>query len=101
MKGQVVTLGTSRLTAAGGAQGLGNATPDNDGGAGGVGRFHVDYSTSVSGSATPTIDTREDSTILPVSSDIKEFIGIAIGSVKKVLGIAIGNVKKLSGVSNT
>jgi hypothetical protein len=49
-------LGTNRITVtAGGAY--------STGGIGAVGRIHCDYFSSVTGSATPTIDTAQDSSL--------------------------------------
>lgn len=65
LKCEACSLGTNRITVAGGSggSGTGNATA---GGAGGVGRIHVDYSKSFSGSATPTINTTLDPTVKSV-----------------------------------
>lgn len=52
-KGQSITLGSSLVTASGGASGP----------AGGNGRIHIDYSNTLSGTTTPTLDSRQDVTL--------------------------------------
>lgn len=59
LKGAYVDVGTNLITVAGGAGGNGQGT-HGDGGAGAVGRIHVDYGSVLKGSATPTIDERLD-----------------------------------------
>lgn len=59
LKGQVLTLGSNKVTAQGGSGGTGTRA----GGNGGTGRIHADYSASVSGSTTPTVDSRQDYTL--------------------------------------
>jgi hypothetical protein len=82
LKGKTIILGTTLVTAAGGAatanarfQGAGGGsngtagqTVSNSGvgGAGGVGRIHADYSLALTGSTTPTIDSTQDLTIREV-----------------------------------
>jgi len=80
LKGQNITLGSTLITSTGGAAsidpgsgsgdgaggGAGSANGTNGdgngpGGAGAVGRIHADYSTSISGTTSPTIDTTVDS----------------------------------------
>ncbi len=53
LKGQSLILGTAKITAAAGA----NAA---SGGAGAVGRIHADYSLSVTGTTSPTLDSTQD-----------------------------------------
>ncbi len=53
LKGQALILGTSKITAAAGS----NA---DTGGPGAVGRIHADYSGSISGSTSPTLDSTLD-----------------------------------------
>lgn len=53
LKGQNITLGTTKVTATGGA--------GSQGGSGGNGRIHVDYSTSLTGTTTPTLDSAQSS----------------------------------------
>jgi len=60
LKGQVITLGTGLVTATGAAGGGGNG---GSGGLGGNGYIHADYSTSISGTTSPTIDSRQDLTL--------------------------------------
>jgi len=57
LKGQTLVLGTNLTTAIGGVL---VGSPE-DPGDGGVGRIHADYSTSISGTTNPTIDTTIDS----------------------------------------
>lgn len=57
LKGQVLTLGTTKVTASAGA-----GLPFN-GANGAVGRIHADYSNSLSGTTTPTIDSRQDASL--------------------------------------
>ena len=59
LKGKTLTIGTNLITVALGAGGNENA----DGGAGSVGRIHADYSISLTGTTTPTIDSTLDLTI--------------------------------------
>lgn len=61
LKGNIITLGTNLATASGGSGGTGSGSSEShNGGAGGSGRIHADYGTSITGSTTPTIDTRQD-----------------------------------------
>lgn len=65
IKGINVTLGSSLVTAtggAGGADGKSNSQPSN-GGAGSVGRIHIDYANSFTGTTNPTIDSSLDTTL--------------------------------------
>lgn len=59
------SLGTIRVTSAGGS---GGTAPKANGGAGSEGRIHLDYSGSFTGTTTPTIDSRLDATIVPFSA---------------------------------
>ena len=59
IKGQVLVLGTTLVAAAAGAGG------GEGGGAGAVGRIHADYKTSISGTTSPTIDSRQDNSLKP------------------------------------
>lgn len=54
------TFGTNKATATGGSGQSGDGCTS---GAGSVGRIHVDYSGSISGTSNPTMNTRFDSTI--------------------------------------
>lgn len=60
LKGQTITLGSSLVTASAGAAGSGTSRLA---GAGGVGRIHADYLTSVSGTTSPSIDSRQDTAL--------------------------------------
>lgn len=66
IKAQVATLGTARATAAAGTGGT--TKKDNEapvtGGNGGVGRIHLDYLVSYTGTTTPTIDVAQDTTLV-------------------------------------
>lgn len=55
LKGKDITIGTSLVTATGGADNVGGY-----GRTGGVGRIHADYSNSIIGTSNPTIDTNLD-----------------------------------------
>lgn len=59
IKCQTGTLGTNKITASAGSGGI-STGPGGDGGAGGVGRIHLDYLTSYTGTTTPTIDVTQD-----------------------------------------
>lgn len=61
IKSEVATLGSSLVTANGGAGGYQGI--NNDGGPGGEGRIHIDYALSYTGTTSPTIDARQDSTL--------------------------------------
>lgn len=56
IKAKTATLGTNKITAIGGSTG--------DNGAGGVGRIHLDYSVSYTGTTSPTLDATLDTTII-------------------------------------
>lgn len=64
VKTQTITMGTSLVTASAGSGGV-QTGPDYNhaGGAGGVGRIHIDYLTSVSGTTTPTLDSTQDGSL--------------------------------------
>lgn len=57
LKCQSATLATTKITAPGAAAGDASI---GTGGAGAVGRIHIDYYSSFSGTTTPTIDSRKD-----------------------------------------
>lgn len=61
LKGQTITLGTNLVTSLGSSYG-------SNGGAGSIGRVHVDYKTSISGTSNPTMDTTQDLTLNDVSA---------------------------------
>ena len=60
LKTQVGTLGTAQIVATGGSGGSGAFS----GGAGGSGRNHLDYYTSYTGTANPTLDATQDNTLV-------------------------------------
>ncbi len=62
LKGQVLSLGTAKITAAGGTT-VANQNNNSKGGVGGVGRIHADYSKSITGTTSPTIDSTQDETL--------------------------------------
>lgn len=69
LKCQTAVLGSNKITASAGAGGAdGGSGQGGGGGAGSVGRIHIDYSSSYSGSTTPSIDARQDLTIKPVGA---------------------------------
>lgn len=63
IKAQVATLGSSLITATGGAGGAGSGNGGN-GGTGGVGRIHLDYYTSFTGTTSPTLDSTQDTSLV-------------------------------------
>lgn len=77
LKGKTITLGSSLIysnggsggSSGGGDQGGGGAgSLDGSGKSGNVGRIHADYSTSITGTTTPTIDSTQDATIIESST---------------------------------
>jgi len=60
IKAETATLGTTKITALGGA---GGTAPKANGGAGAVGRIHLDYKNSYSGTTNPALDARQDSSL--------------------------------------
>ncbi len=67
LKGQTIVLGSSLITATAGSAGTGGDASGGDGGAGSSGRIHVDYSTSISGSTSPTLDSTQDRTMADIA----------------------------------
>lgn len=65
IKAQTATLGSTNITA---SKGSGRSSSWKDGGDGSVGRIHLDYKDSYSGSTSPTLDVTQDSTIVPLSA---------------------------------
>lgn len=61
IKTQTGILGTALITSSGGSGGSANSC--RAGGAGAVGRIHIDYSTSFTGTTTPTIDSSQDASL--------------------------------------
>ncbi len=66
IKGQVVVLGTNKITASGGSGATGGG---HTSGNGAVGRVHVDYSSSLSGTTTPTLDSSVDTVFNDLITD--------------------------------
>ena len=64
-KAQTATFGTVLITASGGSGGTtdDSTREEGSGGAGGVGRIHLDYSSSYTGTTTPAITVAIDSTL--------------------------------------
>lgn len=63
LKGVNIILGSSLVSASAGNGGANGGPSSGAGGAGSVGRIHADYAGSVTGTTTPTIDTRQDSSL--------------------------------------
>lgn len=61
LKCVTASIGTTLISASGSASAGGAGVA---GGTGGAGRIHIDYSGSFSGTTTPTIDSRQDGTIV-------------------------------------
>lgn len=76
IKCQTATLGTALITATAGAGGTG-------GGAGAVGRVHMDYLTSFTGTTNPTLDSLTDSTLTetPSGSSFTHIVGGSNGKI--------------------
>lgn len=102
LKCQTATLGTNLITVAAGAGGLDSSgqTHTRIGGAGAVGRIHIDYYTSYTGTTSPTIDAVQDNTLvtnttyqmrLSVSND-----GTAVERLTKNVSIATGVARHLA-----
>jgi len=68
LKCETATLGTTLITAAGGVGGT--KSGGRSGGNGGVGRIHMDYSVSYTGTTSPTIDVTLDSTITTITGSL-------------------------------
>jgi hypothetical protein len=62
-KGQTIALGTA-ITATGGAGGSPASGNETAGGSGSDGRIHADYLTSISGTTSPTLDSRQDTSLV-------------------------------------
>lgn len=62
VKGLDITLGTNKLLATAGTGGAGFAGAAA-GGNGAVGRIHVDYANSISGTTNPTLSSRQDTSL--------------------------------------
>ncbi len=73
LKCENATLGTNLILASGGGGGGGSGN-NHAGGGGSVGRIHIDYKTSYTGSTTPTLSTRQDSTISSIVNTFASFL---------------------------
>lgn len=62
LKVQTATLGTNLVSAAGGGNSVGSGSMK--GSTGGVGRIHLDYYTSYTGTTSPTLDATQDNSLL-------------------------------------
>lgn len=82
IKSQTPTLGTTLVTATGGAGGTGSDA-NHSGGAGAVGRIHIDYITAPSGTTSPTYDGASDSTLAdtPTGSSFTQYVGTSNGKI--------------------
>lgn len=80
IKAETATLGSNKITANGGTGGQPSDTSRN-GGNGGSGRIHLDYSNSYTGTTTPTIDARQDTTIVTpsVAAGNPVFFSLGVG----------------------
>lgn len=80
IKSQTAVLGSGTITANGGAAGT---TGLRNGGAGGSGRIHVGYSSSYSGTTSPTADVSQDSSLVdtPASTSSTAYIGTSSGKI--------------------
>ena len=67
LKAQTATLGTSLITASKGSGGYGT-TSLIYGGDGGVGRIHLDYYTSYTGTTSPTLDVQQDNNLVTTTT---------------------------------
>lgn len=76
IKGCTVNVGSNKINANGGTRVYNNgSTPgDADGGSGGDGRVHVDYSVSLTGTSSPTLTSTLDVTI----NDRSGFLGLLL-----------------------
>lgn len=63
IKCQIATLGTNKLIASGGVRTAEEHNNNGYGGAGGVGRIHIDYKDSYTGTTTPTINAAQDTNL--------------------------------------
>lgn len=76
LKSQVATLGTLLVTATAGAGGTGTGSFVPTGGTGSVGRIHLDYLTSYTGTTNPTLDVVQDNTLVTTTT-IQARLGIS------------------------
>lgn len=73
LKAQTATLGTNLVLATGGTGGSRTAGGGTSGN-GGDGRIHLDYLTSYTGTTSPTLDARQDSSLTTASTGGGSFI---------------------------
>lgn len=66
LKGQIVNIGSGLITAAAGSGGTANNC--RDGGNGAIGRIHIDYSQVLTGTSSPTLDSRQDGVLTDFAS---------------------------------
>lgn len=64
VKAETASLGTNRMTSLGGSGGGSPGSASGDGGPGGVGRLHLDYGKSFTGSTNPGLDARLDPSLI-------------------------------------
>lgn len=83
IKTQTAILGSSLVTANGGTGGACTGAFNGSGGNGSAGRIHADYSTSVSGTTSPTLDSTQDGTLTdtPAGSTFTHLAGTSDGRV--------------------
>lgn len=74
LKGHTIVLGSNKITAAAGS--LGSGGTGAAGGAGSTGRIHADYLTSISGTTSPTIDSRQDLSLADITANALFFAQI-------------------------
>lgn len=74
LKCKTATLGSNLITAYAGAKGGQTDDSSQPGGDGSVGRIHLDYKTSYTGTTSPTLDVTQDATLdYPASSNFFMF----------------------------
>lgn len=74
IKAQTATLNTNRITASAGTGGtIGAPYNVRDGGNGSVGRIHLDYYTSYTGTTSPTLNVTQDNTLVSTVSYAMRF----------------------------
>ena len=82
LQAQTATLGSALITAPAGSGGAGNGS-GGAGATGGVGRIHIDYLTSYTGTTTPTIDATQDGTLSSTvaSTTPTHIVGTSTGKI--------------------
>lgn len=82
IKAQTATLGTNLITCAAGTGGYGRGAASY-GGPGSVGRIHIDYLTSYTGTASPTIDYAQDTSLTTtlLGASYTSMVGTAAGKI--------------------